>query len=175
MLSLAVAAVRVGVNKGEEYGQRRGRLWQLGHPNNLCCSGIEFYEGEGGDKAAFAGGEKATAVTPGLTSGGLTVLAARYGWTDDLWGPSSCSHGAGVKDVTSIVQGDVRDGELHINPDCRGQYMNQVRGNQPKSSNGQPLTPRFASLVFASTSGPKPPVAPRSPGIFPFVTHTTAG
>ncbi|GMI22930.1 hypothetical protein TeGR_g9842, partial [Tetraparma gracilis] len=56
----------------------------------------------------------------------LTIVAARYGWTDDLWGPSTCNFENGVKDVTDIVRGDVvNGGELHINPDCRGQYMNE--------------------------------------------------
>jgi hypothetical protein len=82
----------------------------------------------------------------------LTIVAARYGWTDDLWGPSTCSHAAGVKDVTAIVQGDVVNGnELHINPDCRGQYMNQHFW--PETARG-PAIARHLSVKYKYDGGP---------------------
>ena len=58
----------------------------------------------------------------------LTILEARYGWAHDIWNAplgSVHNHGGAAKDVTDIVQGDIANGELHINPERRGQYMNQ--------------------------------------------------
>jgi hypothetical protein len=89
---------------------------------------------------------------PPSPQGSLTIVAARYGWTDDLWSPSTCSHQAGVKDVTDIVQGDIVNGnELHINPDCRGQYMNQHFW--PETARG-PAIARHLSVKYKYDGGP---------------------
>ena len=60
--------------------------------------------------------------------GDLLIHEARYGWAGNLWEGSadpSGDRGRGIKDVTSTVRIDVTNNELHLNPDCRGQYFNQ--------------------------------------------------
>ena len=58
----------------------------------------------------------------------LNIIEARYGWADNIWAPSSCSHDAGCKDVTSIIRKDAKNNRLHVNPQRKGQ-VSDVRDN----------------------------------------------
>ena len=59
-------------------------------------------------------------LTGGLGAGGdeLIILEARYGWTQDLWNAKQLATTAlsGFKDVTAIVQADVSNNELRLDP-----------------------------------------------------------
>ena len=54
----------------------------------------------------------------GAESDELIILEARYGWTPDLWNAKLLATTAlsGFKDVTAIVQADVSNNELHLDP-----------------------------------------------------------
>lgn len=54
----------------------------------------------------------------------LVIHEARYGYADPLWSPVISSRGC--RDVTHVVRSLVRKNELHINPDRKPQYMNQI-------------------------------------------------
>lgn len=85
------------------------------------------------------------------SSGNLQILEARYGWAGDIWGPEDCSHGAGCKDVTSIVRNDVKNGEIHLNPNMRPQYFNQHFW--PETARGPPI-PRKVAIRYMYVGGP---------------------
>merc|ERR1719456_2006165 len=53
----------------------------------------------------------------------LVIHEARYGYADPLW---SLVVSRGCRDVTHVVRSLVRKNELHINPDRKPQYMNQI-------------------------------------------------
>lgn len=74
----------------------------------------------------------------------LIIHEARYGWATDIWAPTTCSHAAGCKDVTSIVQNDVNtsDNTLSINPNRQPQFMNQHFW--PETASGPPIPRKLA-------------------------------
>mmetsp|Transcript_4325 Transcript_4325/g.10555 ORF Transcript_4325/g.10555 Transcript_4325/m.10555 type:complete len:658 (+) Transcript_4325:232-2205(+) len=78
----------------------------------------------------------------------LVILEARYGWAEDIWAPRVCSHAAGCKDVTPILQRDVKSSagnfgkELHLNPDRRHQFMNNHLW--PETAAGPPIPRKLA-------------------------------
>jgi len=56
----------------------------------------------------------------------LVIHEARYGYSDPLWAPAVCKAALGLQDVTLVVRSLVSRDELHINPDRKPQYMNQI-------------------------------------------------
>ena len=87
-----------------------------------------------------------------LAAGSLIIVEARYGWATNIWGPSSCSHANGCKDVTSIVQSHVtNDNCLHFNSGCQAQYMNRTLW--PETAGG-PAIPRKLAVKYRIGNGP---------------------
>ena len=81
--------------------------------------------------------------------GRLVIHAARYGWASNLWDVPTGSghrHGGGAKDVTDIVRRFVAGDELHVNPQRRGQYMNQHFW--PETAGG-PAIPRKLAVRYS--------------------------
>ena len=61
----------------------------------------------------------------------LRIHKARYGWREDIWGPSDCQVNPyydpvlmGCKDVTEIVKRDVHNNELKLNPGKAKDWLN---------------------------------------------------
>ena len=76
------------------------------------------------------GGDQADAAAPRESreqpDRNLVIHEARYGYADPLWAPAVCKAALGLQDVTLVVRSLVSLNELHVNPDRKPQYMNQI-------------------------------------------------
>ena len=130
-----------------------------------CLAASKFYltvEGNHGDRHCTQLGQLRL-FEWAAPAGPLTVLEARYGWAHDIWNVplgGGHNHGGGAKDVTDIVRRDIVNNELHVNPERRGQYMNQHFW--PETAGG-PAIPRKLAVRYAY--GGAAPITVETPAV----------
>jgi hypothetical protein len=111
-------------------------------------------------------------VVPAGAESDLEILAARYGWSEQIWEREHQSADPIKdcwKDCVEVVRGMVAEGELHMNPDCKEQWMNEHLF--PESC--ETGEPRRLAIRFRYGSGPVYEVQTEPVGHETYCVHIT--